>query len=146
MSIDELHTDHDALTDRIANLLLKPDVNLKDVLLFMKNDLVPLQGSIIEEMGEMDDALEEMYERSEDTLTRESAGILAVPLALGAELAAELERRLGPADTAWAQRIQLFRSAVETAGALMEQITVDVNADAAAGDQDEEDDDEDGGK
>ena len=79
------------------------------------------------ETEEMAGSIDELIEEAGDLLTPETAGVFANVFIQGREIAAELEKRLTPADSALRAKITAFNILLDAAQSDLAEATADVD-------------------
>jgi hypothetical protein len=137
MSIEDLHTDLAANMEEAKNLSALSSMG--DVVNHLKNTLWPFTQNVVGELVEMDQAIQSMYEQSEDILQFETGKLLASVIVGAQALVADLEQ-LVKDDPARRAAIKEWKAKAKQAIAELEEITLP--EDAAAADDEDDDDDE----
>lgn len=150
MSIETLKDDAKAVGDQLdaMNSALTTAPELCD---FMKNNLIPLQQSIVAELAEMDDTVRDVYEGADDILQPETGELLAAVVVGAMGIIAQLKAKLDKgniADRKALAAIKEWEAIAKEAAATIEEITIpddeeDEAAEVEEDDEDEEDEDED---
>lgn len=138
MSIASLRAD---LADVVNALTQRTFETPADVQAFLRDELVAWLGNAVNEIDEMDESIAGIYERSEDVLQPETAGIFAKMIVGVRELGAELAT-LKKDDATWLAKIAEYSQASVLAEQTLEQITTDPQDDEDEGDDDDEDEGE----
>lgn len=108
-----------------------------DVVSFFSSDLLPWLESLVEEFGEVDEAVADLMDGAPDTLHEDTADTFASIIATGLVLATELEKRT-PGEPKLLEAIGKFRELCTEGSGLLEAITVPDESD----DEDEDDETE----
>ncbi len=90
MSIETLKLDLKQITEQAQIVSTGPEVAA-----FLQNNLLPWFESLIEEVSEMDDSIEDVVHQSVDVLHEDSAEVFAGIIASGTIIASELQTRVG---------------------------------------------------
>jgi len=135
MSIEQLQQD---LTQIMGRLLANPPTTTADLVLFLSDNLLPWLQSQAEELGEMDEAIEDVVHQSVDVLHPESGEVFAGIITSGTAIAAELATRAGN-DARLLKVIKEFRTLAARGTQLLEEIVLEDDEDD---DEDDEDDDD----
>lgn len=144
MSIEQLKTDWDALEKRVNSMNPALTTN-PEIVRLIKDELAPFMKCMVDEMGEQDGALADLFNDAEDILQPETAGLFAVLITTGRELLAKLEavsKKAG--DLTTLAEIKAWREISKTAEEALEEITVPDDGDAEEADDDAEDIQDDG--
>lgn len=110
----------------------------------------PFLEAMLENVGEIDDAVDDLIQESDDLLQADTAAKISAPLILAGEFAKELEKRLQPAganaaDDGLRVKLKQFQSMFLDATNLIAEITIfdeDPNDDEEGDDEDDSDDEE----
>jgi hypothetical protein len=97
---------------------------------FVVNELLPYLESLTQEVGEMDEALQEVVEEMPEALHGESAAVFAGIITSGRVLINELANRAGN-DTRLQAAIREWRKIATKGEALLEEITIVVSSEDA---------------
>lgn len=148
MSIEDLQTDFAQNQREIDALSALSSVG--DVVAHLKNTFWPFVGNVVTEVAEMDQALRDMYEQSEDVLQFDTGKQLAGTIGGAVTLVDELERRAA-GDAQLLAAIAEWRKVAKESLDVLEEITLpeledEGDPDDDEGDDDDEDDDVDEGK
>ena len=139
-SLDELRSD--LQKKDLASMASLP----VDVRQYFATEVWPYIEAQLDFLGEQEEIIAELIEQTDDFLHGETAKELGKPIGVGFALADELEKRLGPSDTALRTLIGEFRAAAQTALATLREISADDDeeeeAPDAANDNGEDDEEE----
>lgn len=131
MSIVQLQEDLLAVTNAIPQ---GPLVSAADLSNYLKNNLVPLLSATVSELEEMDGAIGDIVNQTEDVLHQESAEVFMGIIASGLLLINELATRVGD-DRRLLGAIKEWRKVAKKGEELINNITI-------PDDEDEVDEDE----
>lgn len=148
MSIEEIRSDYAAICGQLADM--NPALtSTSDVVLFLRNNLVPFQENLIAELAEMDETVSDIYHRADDILQPETGGMFAAVIAGGMGFANQLKARLtkSPDDQKLVAAIKEWEKLAMEACETLDEITIpdaddDEDEDEEEGDEDEDDGDE----
>lgn len=148
MSIETLKADAKAVGDQLdaMNSALTTAPELCD---FLKNNLIPLQQSIVAEMAEMDDTVRDVYEGADDILQPETGELLAAVVVGAMGIITQLKAKLDKANIADRKAlaaIKEWEEIAKEAAATIEEITIPDDGDEDEDGEDEEEGDGDGEK
>jgi ABC-type transporter Mla subunit MlaD len=132
MSVNQLKSD---LARNIRSLS-----GTADVTAHLRDTLWPWLESLLDEIGEIDEAVGELVDQAEDFLQPDTAAIFANVIQACAALAGELRKR-APGDQALAMSLAQADQIVQAAAAKLAEITG--LSDGDEDDEDDEDEDED---
>lgn len=135
-SIDTLKSDFAAIQSKI-DAMSGPLTTAPEIMSLLKNDLVPFIGEVVKEVGEVDEAVADMYAQAEDILQPETAAEVAALILTGRTLVKELMTLNPKAAAACKAWLQLSKTVEET----LAEITVDDPSDDDEDDEDEDDED-----
>jgi hypothetical protein len=133
MSLEQSKTD---LKQIVSALTSTPPTTALEVTSFLQDNLLPWLEALTNEVGEMDQAIEDLVHESVDVLHSENGAVFAGVVAGGLALATELATRIGN-DQRLLAVIRDFRQLAGQAKEILEEIVIPDDED------DEEDDDED---
>lgn len=132
MSIEQLKAD---LKEVMAAAPSGALVTAEEVAAFQRNNLLPLLETMFDEVGEMDDTIEDLVHRSADVLHVESAAVFAGIIEGAALLVAELKTRVGD-DRRLLKAIREWSELAKQGQELLEEITIlDPEDDEEEGDE-----------
>lgn len=139
MTLDTLRSD---LTRNVAvvKLMARTEGLTPDVLAsHLRDALWPFLESLVDEMSEQADALDEITRGEADILTEETGQSIAATVTMAVALVAELQKRLAdtPNDKLLLQQINTFYVSAKQTEQVLRDITI-------PDDEDEEDDEEEG--
>ncbi len=140
MSIEQLKSDAAAV---VAALPSGPLVSAADMAAYLKNNLLPLFGDFVDELGEMDAALAEMVTGAVDVLHTDNSAVFLTLIEGGAKIIADLQAKIvelgGTVTGEIAQAIKEWDSLAADGREILEDVTFDGPDDD---DEDENQDDE----
>jgi hypothetical protein len=136
MSIDESKTD---LQKIITALTSTPPATALELTSFLQDNLLPWLEALTHEVGEMDQAIEDLVHESVDVLHSENAAVFAGVVAGGLALATELATRIG-GDQRLLAVIRDFRRLAVQAKEILEEIVIPDDEEDGPDEDDEEDD------
>lgn len=138
MSLEDLQADLAANMAEAKNLSALSSIG--DIANHLNNTLWPFVQNVVAEQAEMDTALRDMYENSEDILQYETGKQLATTIGGAMTLVNELEARAG-GDARLLAAIKEWRAHAKESSELLEDITLpDADDDVVEDDQDGDDD------
>lgn len=141
MSLDELRADMSRNAKEAAKL-----TTVAEIRAHLINTLWPFQEALIDVVEEIDDAVAEMVDKTEDYLQAETAGVFAAIVQSSLQMSAELRKRSN-GDELLVKRIdahdQLCAQAIELLGEITMIDADDDDDDGGADDEDEDGDAED---
>ncbi len=148
MSLEELKSDYQAITTQLSEM--NPALTTApELVTFLRNNLVPFQENLINELGELDETVADLYNNAEDILQPETGGLIAATLALGIGIIEKLKGRLVATsleDTKVAKAIKewerMSKEAVETISEITIPTEEDEDEDEEGEDAEDEDEDE----
>lgn len=120
MSMEQLRDD---LKQVVGRLPTGPLTSAADVAGYMKNDLLPFVASMIDEIGEIDESVEDLVHQTPDALHEETSAVFAGIITSGVVLANELKARVG-ADKRLLDLIKEFFALVKQGEEILEEITI----------------------
>src|SRR5262249_20279594 len=106
----------------------------------LKNTLWPFLETVVTEVEEQDEIIEDLVQGATDILHPETARVFGMVIVTGLALAKSLEEAR-PGDSAVKKAIEQFRGFCKTASDTLEEITIPED-DAASGEDEDDDDDE----
>jgi hypothetical protein len=140
MSIEQLKSDMAAV---VAALPSVPPISAADMVVYMKNNLLPLFSDFVDELGEMDAALAEMVTGAVDVLHADNSAVFLTLIEGGAKIIADLQAKIvelgGTVTGEIAQAIKEWNSLASDGREILEDVTFDGPEDD---DEDENQDDE----
>lgn len=147
MSIDQLRKDMKESAEALNQLaggLGKPPPTPTAIVEFLRNTMWPTMEAAVDELGQLDECVEDIYNASEDILQPETAQLFAALVVAGRVMAAELAKRLTntAADAEAKAIVDGFLEMASAAERAIQEITVPETDD----DEDDEDDEEEEGK
>jgi hypothetical protein len=116
-----------------------------DVRQYFASEVWPFHEAMLDYMGEQDEIIAELIEQTDDFLHGATAKELGKPIGVGFAIADELEKRLGPSDTALRTLIGEYRASAQTALATLREISADddeEDEDGTEGEDEEGDEEE----
>ncbi len=138
MSIEQLKSDMAAV---VAALPSVPPISAADMVVYMKNNLLPLFGDFVDELGEMDASLAEMVTGAVDVLHTDNSAVFLTLIEGGAKIIADLQAKIaelgGTVTGEIAQAIKEWDSLAADGREILEDVTFD------GPDDDEEDENQD---
>jgi hypothetical protein len=135
MSIEQLQQD---LKDLMGGLLASPPDSTAGLVLFLQDNLLPWLQTQAEELGEMDEAIEDIVHQSAPVLDAESGAVFAAIITSGMAIATELATRAGN-DQRLLRVIKEFKTLAAQGTQILEEIVLE---DDEGEDEDEESDDD----
>ena len=117
MSIETLKQDLQQVTAAIAS------TTLIDFSTFMQSQLLPWLESLVDEVSEMDESIEDLVHQSVEVLHTESAEVFAGLIAGGAMIATELLTRAGD-DKRLIAMVKEWRALATQGKAILEEIVI----------------------
>ncbi len=139
MSIEQVQAD---LKEIMGRLLAEPPTSTPEVVIFLRDNLLPWLQSAAEEWGEMDEAIEDIVHQSVDVLHSESGAVFAGIITSGLAIATELATRAGQ-DQRLLRVIKEFRALAAQGKQILEEIVLEEDDDDDEGDDEGEADDDD---
>lgn len=124
-AVEALKNDLKEMIDRAAALGSSPTPDV--IWSFVTNEFLPYMESLTQEVGEMDEALQEVVEEMPEALHGESAAVFAGVITSGRVLINELAKRAGN-DARLLAAIQEWRKLATKGEALLEEITIVVES------------------
>lgn len=150
MSLTELRADI-ARNQKAALALAASGAVPQPLVDYVNGTIWPWQEALLDELDIIDTAVDDLIEDADDILQAETASQLSVPLVLGAELVAELRKRVElepatPENQILRTKIATFAKSLAAATDIIAEITVVgddfEDSDEGAADGEDEDDDE----
>lgn len=132
MSIETLKLDMAAVAAAAKNLSLLTSVS--EITEFLRDNLVPLLGTAVDHVGELDDVVDALADQSSDVLHEESAACIAALVAAVGMLATELRTRAGSD----ARILKIIKEAL----ALVPRVNTVIEEALIVEDEEDEEDDE----
>ena len=123
MSIETLKQDLKQVTLAIQKDALGPLVSAEDLAKFLRDNLLPWLEAAAEEVGEMDESIEDLVHQTPDVLHTDSSELFASVIAGGILLVNELRTRVGN-DGRLLKLIREWTVQAKQAGELLEDITI----------------------
>lgn len=142
MSIEDLKADLES-NMAACKALISPLTTPSELAAHLHNCLYPFISNVVNEIEEVDSAVETLFNESDDVLQPETAAVFAAVIAGGQVLVKELSGRLTPADDKLKQAIAEWLQLAAVAGSTLEDITLDPSDPDPDDDDDDEDDDDD---
>lgn len=121
MSIEDLQTEF----ERIEKIVAEPPRGgeAEAAWALLRDSVVPFLSLLVEEIGEMDEAIEEAYHDMPDALHTENAKVFAGIIASGTVLSQELRKRVGN-DRRLIDLIKEWNQIAAQGREILEEITV----------------------
>jgi hypothetical protein len=115
-----------------------PTTTALEVGSFLRDELLPFAETLVGEIGEMDEAIDDLVHQTPDVLHTESATVFASVLAAGSAIAAELRTRAGN-DARLLRALREFDALVKEAKVILDDIVIS-DTDEEVGDDEATDD------
>lgn len=132
MSIAQLKQDLTQITEAATASNLDPAA-------YMRDNLLPWMESLVNEVNEMDGAIEDLVHESADVLHEENGAVFAGIIAGGLALATELAQRAGN-DPRLIKIIREYRDLAKQGSAILEEIVLPDDEDDEEGEAEGDDD------
>jgi hypothetical protein len=120
MSMEQLREDLKQVAGRLPT---GPLTSAADLAGYLRNDLLPFVATMTDEIGEIDESVEDLVHQTPDALHEETSAVFAGIIASGVILANELKTRVGT-DKRLLDLIKEFLALAKQGEEILEEITI----------------------